>query len=219
MEAFSEGYASLPPELAWDFVVKLDGDLSFGPDCFARSLAEFEGEPRLGIGGGMICVPQQGDLAPEYEDPPFHVRGPCKIYRRACWHQLGGLLHAPGWDTFDLIKAQSLGWRTKTFPHIRLIHLRPTGRAYGTWANWVKNGLANYVVGYHPLFMAVKCLRRVASRPYVVAAGGLMTGFVKGYWRHVPQVRDAGAIRFLRQQQLNYLTGRGSLWRRREDSP
>ena len=105
-----------------------------------------------------------------------------------------------------------LGWITVTFPDIKLEHHRPAGGAYGTWNNWVKNGLANYIAGYHPLFMAVKCLKRSLHRPFLVGALGLWWGFMSGYIRGIGQVEDRALIRYFRQQQMRRLFGRPSLW-------
>ena len=83
------------------------------------------------------------------------------------------------------------------------------------WKNWVKNGLANYVAGYHPLFMGCKCAKRALARPYGVVSIALMTGFVSGYLRRVPQVGDRALIQYVRQQQLRRLFFRESLWDRK----
>src|SRR4029077_9964358 len=96
----------------WDFVVKLDGDLSFESDFFSRALQRFSEDARLGIGGGTVCRKYGDQLRPESKDPAFHVRGATKIYRRECWRQLGGLYPVTGWDTLDEVKANMLGWRT-----------------------------------------------------------------------------------------------------------
>jgi glycosyltransferase involved in cell wall biosynthesis len=209
--AFYDGYA-LVADQPWDFVVKFDGDLSFGPNYFELCLEEFAANEKLGIGGGTCCKLVNGAIMPEFTgEPPFHVRGPCKIYRRACFVAIGGLIKAPGWDTIDLIKAQMQGWRTLTFSKILLVHHRPTGGAYGSWNNWVKNGLANYISGYDPVFMACKCLKRTLHRPHK-AGIGLWCGFMKGYFKRIPQVNDRALIRYLRCQQWRALTFRQSLW-------
>jgi biofilm PGA synthesis N-glycosyltransferase PgaC len=77
----------------------------------------------------------------------------------------------------------------------------------------VKNGRANYVCGYHPIFMLVKCLRRLAVRPYFVGSAALLYGFVTGYTKRIPQVNEPETIRYLRKQQLARLTGRDSIWK------
>ena len=210
MEAFYDGYRLVEGE-SWQFIVKLDGDLSFAPDYFEKCFDIFQREPRLGIGGGLVCTNLNGKTKEEFKDPAFHVRGPAKIYRRKCWQEIGGLIQAPGWDTVDLIKAQMLGWNTLTFSGIHLVHHRPTGGAYGSWNNWVKNGLANYITGYHPVFMACKCLKRMLHKPHI-AGIGLWCGFMKGYFKQIPQVDDRTMIEYLRTQQWRALTFRHSLW-------
>lgn len=210
--AFYDGYGLVAKD-KWDYVVKFDGDLSFNSDYFEKCLREFEQDGKLGIAGGTCCKLVDGAMVPEFMgEPLFHVRGPTKIYRRECFEAIGGLIVAPGWDTVDQIKANMLGWTTRTFPSIQLIHHRPTGGAYGSWNDWVKNGLANYVTGYHPLFMVCKCLRRLFKKPYNLQAFGLFCGFMKGYLKSISQVQDRAAIRYLRHQQWRALTFRSSLW-------
>lgn len=172
IEAFYEGYAAVKT-LDWQYLVKLDGDIIVPPTYFEDCLAEFEGDPSLGIGGGTVDHLDQGQKRTEGH-PQFHVRGGTKIYRRECWDALGGLLKSPGWDTVDELKAQFLGWRTRTFRQLRVMHRRHTGAADGSWRNAVKNGTANYVSAYHPLFMLAKCLKRLSSRPYGAQALGLL---------------------------------------------
>lgn len=211
VEAFNDGYRALC-SWDWDFIVKFDGDLSFEPDYFERCWQHFEADCDLGIGGGLVCNVVDGAELPE-ECPAFHVRGATKIYRKACWEAIGGLWPAPGWDTMDEVKANRCGWTTRSFPELHLIHHRQTGAADGPWRNWVKNGRANYICGYHPLFMLGKCLRRLSMRPYFVGAAGLMYGFFSGYFLAVPQVDDPDTIRYLRAQQLGRLFGGKSIWR------
>jgi poly-beta-1,6-N-acetyl-D-glucosamine synthase len=212
VDAFYDGYRLVEGE-AWDYLIKLDGDLSFGVDYFQRCFDCFEYDRKLGIAGGTICTQVNGVAQPEVmRDPKFHVRGATKIYRSTCWQQMGGLIAAPGWDTLDEVKANMLGWTTSTLPGINVIHHRPTGLAYGLWKDNVKAGLANYITGYHPLFMVFKFIRRVWEKPRIVGACGVMSGFIKGYIKRIPKVPDRALIRYLREQQINRLLGRKSLW-------
>ena len=50
IEAFYDGFNALTCR-DWDFMSKLDGDLSFEPDYFERALEKFRESPRIGIGG------------------------------------------------------------------------------------------------------------------------------------------------------------------------
>jgi len=215
MEAFHDGLAThRGPD--WDYIVKLDGDLSFDAEYFARCLKYFEDDPKLGIGGGTVCVARDGELVEEAPgDPVFHVRGATKIYRRACWDAIGGLSRMTGWDTLDEVKANMLGWSTRTFPDARLVHHRPTGGADGSWGDAFKNGRGAYICGYHPLFILLKSMRRALRRPFVVVGCGLLAGYLSGYWGRHPRIEDRRLIRYLRDQQLRALMGRPTIWRYR----
>ena len=212
IEAFYEGYARIGDK-PWDFLVKLDGDLSFEPDYFARCLSEFERDSKLGIGSGTVGKLVNGLPVPDsHGDPKFHVRGAAKTYRKACWESIQGLARVPGWDTIDEVKANMLGWKTRTFDGIWIIQHKETGAGDGSWKNWVKNGLANYNTGYHPVFMALKCVKRLWKKPYLVGAAGLWTGFLKGYLSKTSRENDLAMICYVRDQQFRKLTFRRSLW-------
>src|SRR5579864_7924243 len=151
IEAFYAGYAELAAP-GWEYLVKLDGDVSFDADYFRQCFAEFDQDSKLGIGGGTICHLVNGQLEAE-STPKFHVRGATKIYRRACWEEIGGALQGAGWDTLDEVKANMLGWNTRSFSHLKVVHHRATGSANGAWQNAVKNGVWSYTAGYHPMYM------------------------------------------------------------------
>jgi poly-beta-1,6-N-acetyl-D-glucosamine synthase len=218
VEAFDDGYASLQ-QADWDFLVKLDGDLTFEPAYFARCLAHFVAESTLGIGGGTVCVLDAGQPRVDSPgDPPFHVRGATKIYRRGCWDRIAPLVQAPGWDTIDEVKANMHGWHTRTFPELTVMQQRATGGVDGAWRNWFKNGVANYVTGYHPAFMLAKCVKRAWSRPRLVAAAALWCGFCAGYVRGRPRLEDVVAVRYLRRQQLRRLLLQSSIYKARRQA-
>ena len=112
----------------------------------------------------------------------------------------------------DEVRANMLGWQTYSFRELKVIQLRETGGANGIWGDSFKNGRANYIVGYHPLFMAAKCLRRIRQRPYGVIAVALWCGFVSGYLGRGSRPVDRDVMRYLRGQQLRALLGKDSLW-------
>lgn len=212
VEAFYDGMARLGTE-PFNYLVKFDGDLAFEPDYFERCFERFDQNPRLGIGGGTICRRDGDNLVIESTgDPAFHVRGATKIYRRACWDQLGGLIKAPGWDTVDELKANMLGWQTMTFPELKVHQLKDTGSADGSWRNWVKNGVANYNSGYHPVFMAAKCVRRLFRRPYGLGGTALAWGYIKGCVDRAGGAIDPELVTYVHRQQINCLLGKPSLW-------
>lgn len=212
IEAFDAGYSVVRDD-PWDFIVKLDGDLSFASDYFEQCFKIFGAEKNLGIGGGTVCYLENGQLKVDsVGDPPFHVRGATKIYRRACWDKISPLVKAPGWDTIDEVKANLYGWTTRAFHDLRLVQHKPTGVADGNWRNWFKNGRANYITGYHPLFMLAKCVKRSLSKPILFESAALLAGFCSGYFKRIPQTPDNEVIRYLRQQQIRRLLLRPSIY-------
>ncbi len=211
VEAFNEGFKRLNCG-DWNFVVKLDGDLSFEPDYFERIIERFRLDPRLGIAGGTLYCVDNGEKKIE-RNPQFHVRGATKVYRRECWEAIGGLWPAAGWDTVDEASASMRGWTTMSIPDISALHHRHVGGADGMWYDSVKHGRIWYAVGYHPLFVLASCLYRAVHKPYVVRSIGGIYGFVHAYLTRVPRVADSALIHFVRNEQMKRLMGRETIWK------
>ncbi len=207
VEAFYEGYHSLQCH-DWEFVAKLDADLSFAPDFFRRALVHFLRQPRLGIGGARLYTVNNGSAQPE-TGPHFHVRGATKIYRRRCWEAIGGIPVAPGWDAVDEIRAGMGGWMTESFADLIALHHRPTGGA-GRWRDMIKRGQGCYIAGYHPLYVAARCLRHLGSKPYLLGSVGMSAGFISGYLSGVQ--RDPALVRYVHEQQWRRLWGGTTMW-------
>lgn len=212
IEAFYDGFNALTVK-DWDFMCKLDGDLSFQPGYFEGTFKKFAENSKLGIGGGFLYHVDESGVKAIEDHPVFHVRGGAKIYRRKCWDQLEGLWVGPGSDTVDEVKANMLGWKTMSFMDLQMHHHRYTGAAYGKWGAFVKGGKCDYVVGYHPLFLLAKCAKRLFQRPYMLGSAGILWGYVKGYLEKTEQVDDPRVINYLREQQMARLLGRETVWK------
>jgi len=211
IEAFYDGFHALTcPD--WEFMAKMDGDLSFEPDYFAQMFSKFAENPRLGIGGGFLYHLDNGQKTLE-QNPIFHVRGGAKIYRRACWDAIDGLWVGPGSDTVDEVKANMLGWTTRSFLDLQIQHHRWTGAAYGRWGGIAKNGKTDYVSGYHPLFLIAKSVARLWQRPYVIGSVALLYGYISAYVEKTPRVDDPELIKYLQRQQLAKLCGQATIWK------
>jgi len=211
IEAFLDAYPLLQRQ-DWEFLVNLDGDLTFAPDYFERCFEHFRNMPRLGIGGGKVYR-KVGEQLRWERNPSFHVRGGTKIYRRQCWENLGGLFRGLGWDTLDELKANQLGWTTQTFSDLTLVHHRETGSAWGPWGNAVNDGEADYIVGYHPLFFGIKCIRNIFDFPFVLRSLGVAYGFLRSAVRRPTRNADRVLRSYLRKQQLRRLMGMSSIWK------
>jgi glycosyltransferase involved in cell wall biosynthesis len=211
IEAFYAGFHSLTCQ-NWDFMSKLDGDLSFEPDYFESCFRKFEEDSTIGVGGGVLYHQENGKRVLE-KNPIFHVRGGVKIYRRACWDALGGLWIGPGSDTVDEVKANMLGWTSKSFTDIHMTHHRFTGASWGRWGGLVKDGKIDYVTGYHPLFVSAKWMVRLARRPFLLGSAALAYGYFSALLRHMPRVDDPELIAYLRRQQFARLFGGPTIWK------
>jgi glycosyltransferase involved in cell wall biosynthesis len=211
IEAFYAGYDALDCD-DWEYMSKLDGDLSFEPDYFERAFEKLRDNPKIGIGGGVLYHYDHGQRVLE-NHPKFHVRGGVKIYRRECWEAIGGLWVGPGSDTVDEVKANMLAWTTSSFFDIHLIHHRFTGASWGRWGGLTKDGKIDYVLGYHPLFLAAKVISRLIRRPYVVGSFAHVCGYLSANMQHIPRVDDPQLIQYLRQQQLARLFGGNTIWK------
>jgi poly-beta-1,6-N-acetyl-D-glucosamine synthase len=210
--AFYDGLDAVTAD-DWEFLVKLDGDVLLEPEYFERCLERFASNPQLGIGGGVFHNPTPDGGYEHERTPRFHVRGGTKIYRRACWDAIDGVIRMTGWDAFDEVKANRLGWQSESFPDIVVRHQRFTGNAAGQWNNWVKVGRASYIVGYDPLFLVARSVSRLRQKPGPTSSAGLLVGYFGAWLKREPRVDDIETIRYMRRQQRRRLTGRSTIWK------
>ena len=88
VDAFNDGYRNLRTH-DWDFIVKLDGDLSFSPEYFQSCFRAFEKEEALGIAGGTIHNIVNGKAYPEVLSgiscPGSHQDLPPRMLGRNRW--------------------------------------------------------------------------------------------------------------------------------------
>jgi len=196
----------------YNFIVRLDGDLSFGSAYFEELFKRFAENPKLGIASGA-CYYLVGNKLVLEKAPQFHVPGPLKVYRKDCWKDIGGFTTELGWDTVDEIKAQMLAWKTQSFKELKVIHHRRTGTAKGIIRGKINGGKAAYVAGYHPVFMILRAIRQMADKPYLIGGAALAYGFLEGYFQRIPRVKDPELIRYLRRQQINRLIFRKTIWK------
>lgn len=204
VEAFYAGYETLNQE--YDFIVKLDGDVSFKPDYFERLLSEFEINPHLGIAGGGLYEKPDGRnwVLMTSKD---HVRGCTKIYRYTCFKEIGGIVSSMGWDGIDEWKALSLGWKIRSFLETEIYHYRYTGAATGYLKSWIEQGNGAYRMGYHPLYIFARGFRRMVERPYVIGGVAMVLSYLISWLRKDDMLAEPSVINFIRRTQMKKLIG------------
>lgn len=181
-----------------DVIVKLDADVSFDADYFARLLEAFDEDPRLGIAGGVCLELLDGSWQPTFVTG-HHVRGAVRAYRRECLQTVLPLEERLGWDGVDELKAQVLGWRTRIVPGLSFRHHRSVGaRDGGRAKRWVAQGRGAHYMAYRPSYLLFRTLHHALRNPAAVA---MIWGYARAAMSREPRYPDATVRRHLRSQQ------------------
>jgi glycosyltransferase involved in cell wall biosynthesis len=165
--------------LDYDYIVKLDCDLSFDSDYFEKLIGRFEENEKLGIASGIYYEERPGGSWEEVKMPPYHAAGASKMMRKECFVAVGGFVPARGWDTVDEIRAVSQGWRTTHFSDLKMKHWKVEGSGIGQWRTSLMHGEIYYLTGGGRLFFLMKALHRMTRPPYVTGAVGLVWGYLR----------------------------------------
>ena len=203
VDLFNEGLRFLRTQ-DFDFVVKLDCDVSFEPDFFRTLLDAFDKREQLGISSGISFAVINGVLQEE-KSAPSHTLGATKMYRRECFADIDGLVPSMGWDGIDEIKARMKGWEAYPLRELIVHHHRPEGAALGLMASGVERGKGSYFMGYHPLFMIFRVLRRMLKPGFFTDGIGMLVGYFSSLFRNEARIADPEFIRYLQKNQLRKL--------------
>jgi poly-beta-1,6-N-acetyl-D-glucosamine synthase len=195
----------------FDYIMRIDADISFEAEFSDLLFAEFARDAKLGISGPTLYEPDNAGWH-EIRQPEFHTRGAAKMYSSSCLAAIGGLNGSLGWDTLDEAHAMMLGFRTRNFRHIQAKHHRPQGAASG-WKARTAAGLSAYNVGYSPLFLWARAVRQSFTRPVPFAGLLMVSGYLQGYLQRRQRIASPEVVKFIRRQQVRRLLFRESLWR------
>jgi glycosyltransferase involved in cell wall biosynthesis len=195
VRAFNAGLRALGTDV--EILVKLDADISFGPDHFALLLAEFTSDPTLGIAGGVCWEEEHGRWRPQHTTRG-HVRGAEKAYRRACLEAVLPLEERMGWDGIDELKAAIEGWRTASFKHLPVRHHRTLGGREGRASKWIIQGEMAHYMGYRPSYLALRAMFRGTREPSAVF---MIWGYARAFLRGSPRLGDARVRAWLKREQ------------------
>jgi poly-beta-1,6-N-acetyl-D-glucosamine synthase len=195
----------------YDFILRLDADLTFESTLIGLLLREFTRDRSLGIAGATLYERSEEGWS-ESRQPSFHTRGALKMYSKECFATIGGLDSGLGWDTLDEARAMMHGYHTRSFRHIQARHHRPQGSADGLVKGRLAAGRAAYRIGYSPAFMLARSVHRIFETPAIVGSAALLAGYVEGYLRGWPKAAPPELQKFIREQQVSRLLGRESRW-------
>lgn len=213
IKAFYEGLSTVG-NVSYEYLAKLDGDIALEPNYYEEILRRFAENLQLGIASGTCWHIEKGQKVREVVYK-HHVRGAMRVYRKACWDDIGGVPRSLGWDAIDCYKARMHGWVTRSFNELPVTHLVKTWEKGGWLHGRQRSGRMEYLIGTHPLFFAAKCARDLCVKPYLISASALAWGYLRSFLKNEPRVGDLDLIAQVRKEQLTRIRNWFSGWTHR----
>ncbi|AKA34473.1 glycosyltransferase [Flagellimonas lutaonensis] len=191
VRAFNYGLQHAPD---FDILGKFDADIILPKNYFETMLNHFQSNWKLGMCAGLIHIKKGNDWVYENIAGKNHIRGPVKLYHRACFEKMGGLRTGVGWDTVDVLLAQYHGFETKVDQSLMVKHLRPTGHGYSR-KNYRAKGEALYKMHYGIVLAKLAALKMAwqarSPRLYLQAVFGYLEAMLKKVPRYVTAEQGA----------------------------
>lgn len=191
----------------FEFVGNLDADISLDEDYFERLLHEFDIDPALGLGGGMVAT-RIGAAFVSQDVALDSVAGAVQLFRRQCFEQVGGYQALPrgGIDSAAEIVARMKGWKVRTFPELCVREHRRTGTATsGPLASKFREGQRLHSLGYGLLFMCLRSAYRAKASPQVIGSLASLCGYLQAMGSGSPVALAPEVVAFLRSEQRDKL--------------
>lgn len=204
---FEYGFRYLSKQV--NFISKLDGDVSFGPDFFNNILEAFNKNSKLGIASGHLTI----NKIPEQiiKTPFVCTRGATKVYRIKCLSDIGGIIPFQGWDTLDNVAARSKGWEVAILPEY-FEHLKEEGSKVGNiYFSSFRTGFYNGSIPYLWIYFIVKVATKLLSKPIIIGSVLQFAGYIKArYFSKLRPYPDSivKQLHFEQRKTLKFLFSR-----------
>lgn len=206
VHAFNAGLERVQ-SLDFDVIGNLDADLSFDRDYLEFLMQKFAEDPKLGVAGTPF-IENGYDSAKDSFEGENHVAGGCQLFRRKCYHDIGGYIahRAGGIDWIAVTTARMMGWRTRSFSEKRFHHYRRLGTAERNHLKAIFSyGEKDYYLGNSPVWQLFRVGYRMTKPPYVIEGAALFSGFC---WAAVCRTKrpiSPELMRFHRGEQMRKL--------------
>jgi len=219
VEAFYDGLDALETS-DYDYLCKLDADITLQPDYFESIMRKMEEDPKLGSASGKVFNPTRGTPFEEHIIDE-QVSGAAKFYRRQCFEDIGGLVPAVMWDGIDFHRARMCGWRTRSFREdkLNIMHYRLMGPSHKNILHGrLRWGRGQWFMGTHPLYVFASGVRRMVERPWIIGGLCIIIGYYADMLKRRPRYDDMAFRKCLHRWQMKRLF-LGWLCRKEESSP
>ncbi len=200
--------------LDYEIVGNVDADTTFEPDYFAFVLRRFAENPRLGVGGTPVI---EGGATYDFRfASELHVSGPCQLFRRACFEDIGGYqpIKRGAIDWVAVTTARMKGWETRSFMGKTYMHHRQMGtQGAGVLRSRFRYGQKDYTVGGHPLWEVSRAVYHMKQPPYVIGGVCLLAGYTWAAIRRMERPISPELMQFHRAEQMARLRALLRRWR------
>nr|WP_299385663.1 glycosyltransferase family 2 protein [Allomuricauda sp.] len=179
VEAFNFG---LKHTSKYDIIGKFDADIILPPNYFSSMVRQYQSNWKLGMASGLLYIEKNGKWVYENISDKNHIRGPIKLYHRACFNKIDGLRAGVGWDTVDELLAKYHDFETLTVPSLEVKHLRPTGHGYTSKKRQSK-GEALYKMRYGIVLAKLTALKMAWQAKSPILYVQVLLGYLKAMFQ------------------------------------
>ncbi len=183
---------------SYDLLGKFDADIILPDNYFETMLNRFQSDWKLGMCSGILHIKRENRWVYENIADKNHIRGPIKLYHRACFEKMNGLRIGVGWDTVDVLLAQYHGFETYVDENIVVKHLRPTGQGYRS-KGYQKKGEALYKMRYGLPLAKIALFKMTwqSQNPLIYFQG--IQGYLKAWSTKKPRFVNHHEGKFIRK--------------------
>jgi poly-beta-1,6-N-acetyl-D-glucosamine synthase len=183
IEAFYDGYGTIK-EMDFDYICKMDGDLTVGPCYFETLFDKFRNDPCLGSASGKLFLDLGEGKLVEERITDESVLGGMLCLKKQCFIDIGGFVREVMWDGIAFHRSRMAGWRTWSFrdPKLMIYDHRLMGSSNKSiYHGRIRWGWGQYFMGTHPLYILVVGAYRMIERPFILGGMLIVLGYLKGW--------------------------------------
>lgn len=197
--ALNAGIRAIDPATPPDIVLNLDADVWLPPDYLARLAAAFAADERLGIAGGSCYEMTDGRWRQRHVTGDT-VWGAARAFRWECLREVGPVEERFSWDSLSQLRANALGWRTRTLLDLPFQHHRPEGARDGDRHRArVNEGYSAHYMWYRPWYLGLRAGMHLVRGD--LGAPGLVVGYTRAAVARAPRSPDPLLREFVRRNQ------------------